>query len=631
VATVASPPLDALEESWYEPGGLISWFSTVDHKRIGMKYLVTALVFFVLGGIESLILRAQLGGPELHLISPEAYNQLFSMHGVTMMFLFATPVLSGFGNFFVPLMVGARDMAFPRLNAFGYWVFLAAGIFLYSAFLIGRAPDAGWFNYTPLSDAKFAPGINIDFYALGLILVAISTTGGAINFIVTILKMRAPGMSINRIPIFVWGELAMSFAIVFALPPLTVACTLLELQRRFGFHFFDAGKGGDPLLWQHLFWIFGHPEVYIIVLPALGVVSAIIPTFVRRRMVGYTWIVVAEMATALIGFGVWTHHMFVTGLPQVALSFVSLVSFMITIPSGVQIFAWVATLIAGRPVLRTPLLFVIGFILVFVLGGLSGVMFAAIPFDAQVHDTYFVVAHFHYVMTGAVIFPLFGALYYWLPKMTGRLMSERWGKASFWTIFVGFNLAFFPMHIAGILGQPRRTYTYQAGLGWTAPNLISTVGSFLLGLGILITFVNWVWSLRRGPKAPNDPWGGDTLEWATTSPPPEYNFATVPTIRSLEPVWDQPDLRDGSQPADRGGRALVGGHLTLSTSMLDGTPRTVVPMPHATAWPLVATAGLLAGFWGVVFGAWLLAGAGAILFGAGMVGWYWPRGETQEG
>src|SRR5438105_3694403 len=533
MATVTTDPLEELEQSWYEPPGLISWFTTVDHKRIGMKYLVTALAFFVFGGIESLIIRAQLGGPELHLISPEAYNQLFSMHGVTMMFLFAMPVLSGFGNFFVPLMVGARDMAFPRLNAFGYWVFLAAGIFLYSAFLIGRAPDAGWFAYTPLSDPRFTPGINIHFYTL--------------------------------------------------------------------------------------------------VLPALGVVSAIIPSFVRRRMVGYTWIVVAEMATALIGFGVWTHHMFVTGLPQVALSFVSLVSFMITIPSGVQIFAWVATLIAGRPVLRTPLLFVIGFILVFVLGGLSGVMFAAIPFDAQVHDSYFVVAHFHYVMVGAVIFPLFGALYYWLPKMTGKLMSERWGKASFWTIFVGFNLAFFPMHIAGILGQPRRTYTYQAGLGWTAPNLISTVGSFLLGLGILITFVNWVWSLRRGAPAPNDPWGGDTLEWATTSPPPEYNFAAVPTVRSLEPVWDQPELRDGAQPPDKGGRALVGGHLTLSTSMLDGTPRAVIAMPHATAWPLAATAGLLLGFWGVVFGAWLLGGAGALLFAAGMVGWHWPRGETQEG
>jgi cytochrome c oxidase subunit I+III len=629
LATITTAPA-SVEESWGGEEGLVSWFTTVDHKRIGMKYLVTAIVFFVVGGLESLVIRAQLAGPNLHLLTPEAYNQLFTMHGVTMMFLFATPVLSGFGNFFVPLMIGARDMSFPRLNAFGYWVFFAAGIFLYTAFVIGRAPDAGWFDYVPLAGGKFTPGLNIDFYALGLIFVAISTTAGAINFIVTILKMRAPGMSINRVPIFVWGELAMSFAIVFALPPLTVACTLLELERRFHFNFFDPARGGDPLLWQHLFWIFGHPEVYIIVLPALGIISALIPTFVRRGMVGYTWIVIAEMSTALIGFGVWTHHMFVTGLPPIALSFVSLVSFMITIPSGVQVFAWVATLIAGRPVLKTPMLYVLGFILVFVLGGLSGVMFAAVPFDAASHDTYFVVAHFHYVMVGAAIFALFGALYYWLPKMTGRMLDERAGKWSFWTMFVGFNLAFFPMHILGILGQPRRTYTYPANVGWGQMNLLSSVGAFLLAVGILVTLVNWVWSLRHGERAGNDPWGGDTLEWATTSPPPEYNFATIPTVRSLEPVWDQPDLRDGAQPPEKGGRPLAGGHLTLSTTMLDAQPRAIVPMPHASAWPLVATIGLLLAFWGVVFGAYLLAAAGALLFAGAMVGWYWPRGETQE-
>ncbi|HEU5002503.1 MAG TPA: cytochrome c oxidase subunit I [Actinomycetota bacterium] len=627
-ATSSSSP--SLEEMWGEPQGLGSWLSTVDHKRIGMKYLVTAMVFLVAGGVESLIMRAQLAQPNLHLISPEVYNQLFTMHGVTMMFLFATPVLSGFGNYLVPLMIGARDMAFPRLNAFGYWVFLASGIFLYSAFLTGHVPDAGWFNYVPLSGPRFAPGINIDFYALGLIFVAISTTAGAINFIVTILKMRAPGMSINRIPIFVWGELAMSFSIVFALPTLTVACVLLELERKFGFHFFDAGHGGDPLLWQHLFWIFGHPEVYIIILPALGMVSALIPTFTGRRMVGYIWIVIAEMATALIGFGVWTHHMFTTGLPQVAISFVALSSFFIAIPSGVQIFAWIATLIAGRPRLKTPMLFVLGFLLVFVIGGLSGVMFAAVPFDQQVHDSYFVIAHFHYVMVGGLLFPLFGALYYWLPKMTGRMMGEGLGKWSFWTMFAGFNVCFFPMHVMGILGQPRRTYTYQAGLGWTGPNLISTIGAFLLGLGIALTFWNWVWSRWHGAPAGNDPWGGDTLEWATTSPPPEYNFETIPTVASLEPTWDQPNLRDGAQPPEAGGRPLLGGHLTLSTSLLDGTPRAVVFMPHATLAPVIASLGLLVGFWGVVFGAWLLAGVGATVFAGGMIDWFWPRHQTQE-
>ncbi|MGH2719578.1 MAG: cytochrome c oxidase subunit I, partial [Actinomycetota bacterium] len=483
--------------------------------------------------------------------------------------------------------------------------------------------------YVPLSGPKYGSGIGIDYYALGLIFVAISTTSGAINFLVTILKCRAPGMSINRIPIFVWGELAMSFAILFALPTLSVACVLLELERRFGFHFFGS-KGGDPLLWQHLFWIFGHPEVYIIILPALGIISAMLPTFTGRRMVGYTWIVIAEMATALIGFGVWTHHMFTTGLPQIAISFVSLSSFMIAIPSGVQIFAWIATLIAGRPKLTTPMLFILGFLFVFVIGGLSGVMVAAIPFDQAVHDSYFVIAHFHYVMVGGLLFPLFGALHYWLPKMTGKMLSEKMGKWSFWIIFIGFNVCFFPMHIMGILGQPRRTYTYQAGLGWTGPNLASTIGAFVLGAGILLLFYNWFHSIRHGDKAPNDPWGGDTLEWATSSPPPEYNFAAVPTIRSLEPTWDQPELRDGAQPVEDGGRPLLGGHYTLSTSLLDGTPQVVVAMPHATSAPLWAAFGLLLGFWGVVFSAWLLGGIGAVVFAGGLIGWFWPRHQTQE-
>jgi cytochrome c oxidase subunit I+III len=630
MATVREENTEILEESWVEPKGLGSWIATVDHKRIGIRYLVTAMVLFVAGGLEALVIRIQLAQPNEHLVSPEIYNQMFTMHGVTMMFLFAVPVLSGFGNYLVPLMIGARDMAFPRLNAFGYWTFLAASIFMYSAFLVGHVPDAGWFNYTPLSGARYSPGLSIDFYCLGLIISTISVTGGAINFLVTILKMRAPGMSINRVPIFVWGELAMSFSVIFGFPPLTADCILLELQRRFGFHFFDAARGGDPLLWQHLFWIFGHPMVYIIILPALGMVSAMLPAFVRRRIVGYTWIVLAEMSTALIGFGVWTHHMFTTGLPIVAISFVSLSSFFITIPSGIQVFAWCATLLAGRPQLKTPMLFILGFLFVFVVGGLTGTMFAAVPFDQQVHDTYFVIAHFHYVMVGGLIFPLFAALYYWLPKMNGKLLNEPLGKWSFWVMFVGFNAAFFPMHIEGILGQPRRTYTYAANLGWTGPNLLSTIGAFVLAAGILMTFWNWFHSARRGKPAGNNPWDADTLEWATTSPPPEYNFESIPTVRSLEPVWDQPDLRDGAQPPEEGGRSLVSGHLTLSTSLLDGTPRAVVAMPHPTPAPFVATIGILVAFWGAVFGAYLVAGIGALCFAGGMIGWYWPRGETQE-
>ena len=616
-----------LTESWSEPPGLSSWLQTVDHKKIGRRYLFTGLVFFVFGGVEALLIRLQLAGPNLELLDPEAYNQLFSMHGVTMMFLFATPVLSGFGNYFVPLQIGARDMAFPRLNAFGYWVFLAAGIFLHTAFLIGRAPNDGWFNYVPLAGREFTPDLNIDFYALGLIFVGISTTAGAINFIVTIAKCRAPGMTLNRMPIFVWGELAMSLSIVFALPTLTLVNIMLELERRFGFHFFETSGGGDPVLWQHLFWIFGHPEVYLIVLPALGIVSAIIPTFAQRPMVGYTYIVLAEMATALLGFGVWAHHMFSTGIPTISMSFISIASFMITIPSGVQIFAWLATLVAGRPVLKTPLLFVLGFIVIFVLGGFTGVMFAAVPFDQAVTDSYFVVAHLHYVLIGGAVFPIFAAIYHWGPKMHGRMLHEGWGKVSFWLMFVGFNLAFFPMHIAGLWGQPRRTYTYQPGLGWDLPNLLSTIGGFVFALGVLVTFVNWAWSARRGAVAGDDPWKGETLEWATTSPPPAYNFASVPTVRSKEPAWDQPELAD---PAEERAWSLEGGHLQLSTSLLDAQPEAVVHMPAHSPWPLTLTVALLVLFFGFLTGAGLLVALGGIASAIGLAGWLWPRGESQE-
>ena len=625
MATIA----ERLESIWGEKPGLATWLTTVDHKKIGFKYLYTGLVFFVLGGIEALIIRVQLTDANLRVLDPEAYNQLFSMHGTTMMFLFVVPALSGLGNYFVPLMVGARDMAFPRLNAFGYWVFLASGLFLYSSFLVGKAPNDGWFNYVPLAGEEFTPGINIDFYALGVILLGVSTTAGALNFVVTIVKTRAPGMTINRMPIFVWGELALGLAIIFAQPSLTAALVMLELDRKFGFHFFDASAGGDPLLWQHLFWIFGHPWVYILVLPAFGIVSMMIPAFTRRPLIGYTFVVLAEMGVALIGFGVWVHHMFATGLPQVGLSFFSLGSFMVTIPSSIQVFAWLATLIAGKPMLKTPMLYVLGFIFIFVLGGLSGVMFASVPFDQQTTDTYFVVAHLHYVIFGGAVFPLLGGLYYWLPKMTGKLLDERWGKASFWVTFLGFNLAFFPMHIVGLLGQPRRTYTYEEGLGWEIWNLLETVGSFVLAAGILITFINWYTSVRRGEPAGNDPWKAETLEWSTPSPPPDYNFETIPTVRSRSPMWDQPELRDGQRP-EEGGLPLAGGHQTLSTSMLDGTPQAIVEMPHESPWPLALTLALLVLSYGVLIDSVGLIVVGGLGSAAGLMGWFWPRGETQE-
>ena len=626
MATIA----ERLGAMWHDRPGFAGLVASVDHKRIGLRYLYTGLAFLVVGGLQAALIRTQLADAELELVDPETYNQMFSMHGIVMMFLFAMPVLSGFGNYFVPLMIGARDMAFPRLNAFGYWVFLASGLFIFSSFLIGQAPNDGWFNYPPLSGPEFSPGLNIDFYALGLTFMGISSTAGAINFIVTIFKLRAPGMTLNRIPIFVWGELAMAFQIIFALPALTLANILLELERNFGFHFFGTEGGGDPLLWQHLFWIFGHPEVYIVVLPAFGIASAIIPTWSRRPMVGYTYIVVAELGTALIGFGVWVHHMFATGLPQITLSFIALAGFMIAIPSGTQVFAWLATLISGRPVLKTAMLYILGFIFTFVIGGVTGVMFSAIPFDQQVHDSYFVVAHMHYVLVGGAVFPMLAALYHWGPKMTGRLLDERLGKWSFWLTFIGFNMSMFPLHISGLMGQPRRVYTYEAGLGWEPYNLIATIGTYMLGVGLAITIYNWFKSKKKGEIAGNDPFGGETLEWATTSPPPHHNFDHIPTVRSREPVWDQPELRSGEQPVEAGGHPMAGGHITASTSLLDAKPQAIVHMPHGSPWPFYLTIALTVLFTGLLLGSIALSLIGVASSIAGICGWFWPRGETQE-
>jgi cytochrome c oxidase subunit 1/cytochrome c oxidase subunit I+III len=482
----------------------------------------------------------------------------------------------------------------------------------------------------PLSGEAFTPAINIDYYAVGLIFLGISSTGGAINFIVTILKLRAPGMIVSRIPIFVWGELAMALQIVFALPALTLVSVLLLLDRKFDFHFFDADSGGDPLLWQHLFWVFGHPEVYIVALPGFGIASAIIPTWVRRPIVGYTYIVIGELSVALIGFGVWVHHMFAVGLPNITLGFISLASFMVAIPSSIQVFAWLATLVAGRPVLRTPLLFVLGFIFIFVIGGVTGVMFAAIPFDQGVHDSYFVVAHLHYVLVGSAVFPIFAAVYHWGPKITGRLLDDRWGKVSFWLMFVGFNLAFFPQHLLGLFGMPRRVYTYDSDLGWGGYNMASTIGAFMLAVGILVTIVNWFRSRTRGAPAGNDPWRGETLEWYASSPPAHYNFVTIPTVRGREPLWDQPELAGGVQSPEEGGRPLTDGHVTLSTSMLDARPQAIVHMPHASVWPFLLSTALLVLAFAVLLDNWALTVAALVASVGGLIGWYWPRGQTQE-
>src|SRR3954467_1755997 len=447
---------EELEEVWADAPGVPGFFSTIDHKRIGMRYIYTAFFFFFTSGIMALVMRNQLATPGNHVVGPEVYNQLMTMHGTTMIFLFNTPVLAGFGNYVLPLQLGTRDMAFPRLNAFSYWIFVLSGIFFYASFLTGKAPDGGWFGYTPLTSATFSPGINLDFWGLAIVFVGISTTVGAVNFIVTTFKMRAPGMTINRVPIFVWSILSMAFMVLFAVPAVTLAAGLLELDRLFGTAFFNIHSGGNVLLYQHLFWFWGHPEVYILFVPATGMISMMLPVFSRHRLSGYIWIATALVAIAFMSFGVWVHHMFATGLPVQAMSLFSGVSLLIAVPSGVQFFSWIATMWHGKVQFTTPMLFAMGFLLIFLLGGITGVMVAVMPFDWQAHDSYFVVAHFHYVLNGAVVFPIFGAIYFWMPKMTGRMLSEGLGKLSFWVMFVGFNLAFFPMHVLGLLGMPRR-------------------------------------------------------------------------------------------------------------------------------------------------------------------------------
>jgi cytochrome c oxidase subunit I len=630
ITTAPTASTDRLTTIWETSPGLYGILASVDHKTIGKRYLVTAFVFFLLGGLEAAVMRWQLTRPDTHLLAPEVYNQLFTMHGVTMIFLFASPILSGFSNYLWPLMIGARDMAFPRVNALSYWTFLMSGIFLYSSVVIGQAPDGGWFAYVPMTEQAYSPGLNMDFYALGMIFLAISTTIGAINFVVTFFKLRAPGMSVNRVPIILWGTLSASIMIVFAAPALTASCILLYFDRRFGMHFFDAANGGHPLLWQHLFWMFGHPWVYIVVLPAIGLASDMIPTFARRPLAGYTFVALSTITTAILGFGVWVHHMFATGLPQLATTFFSAASMMITIPSGVAILAWIATLWYGRPVLKTPLLFMAGFIVLFVIGGLNGVMTAPVPFDWQLTDSYFIVAHIHYVLVGINVFPVFGAFYYWLPKMTGHMLSERLGRWVFALMFVGGNLAFFPMHIAGMLGMPRRIYTYQAGLGWDTVNLITTVGAYVFAVGVGLFLVDFFRSLRHGPLAGNNPWDGSTLEWSVSSPPPSYNFAVLPTVRSRYPLWED---RLGEAP--RGGGAAVpvldDGRETFGTSALDSDPEEVLRMPDDSLWPVLVSLALLILFYGLLLSLWWMAIVGVTGVMVLMVGWFWPsRIPTRE-
>jgi cytochrome c oxidase subunit I+III len=631
--TVTEPGLERvrrLETIWDEPRGVLGWLTTTDHKRIGLLYFFTTLVFFGAGGVEALLMRTQLSQANEKVLSPETYDQLMTMHGVTMIFLFVIPMTIGaFGNYLVPLMIGARDMAFPRMNALSYWLFLFSGLFIYVGLFMHAAPNAGWFNYVPLALKPYNPGRNIDFYALGLIFNSVSSTAAAINFIVTIFKLRAPGMSMNRMPLFIFAMLAVSLSLIFALPSLTTDLVFLELQRNAGFHFFDVAHGGSPLLWQHLFWLFGHPEVYIIILPAMGIATSIIPTFAKRKMVAFPLVALAELLVAFIGFGVWAHHMFATGLPTIQLVFFAAASMMVVIPSSIQIYAWTITVNLGRPDFRAPLMFIGGFIAFFVLGGLSGIMFAAIPFDQATTDTYFVVAHFHFIIFGAAVFPILGGMYYWFPKVTGRMYHEGVAKASFWLAFVGTALTFFPMHMLGLLGMTRRIYTYPNGMGWGAYNLSETIGAFILTAGLLMIFANLAYSRFRGPAAGPDPFGGGTLEWSTTSPPPHYNFPVIPVVRSAYPNWDREDREADRARLRRGELVFDEGHETPAATVVDAVPDEVVEMPSESPWPLVlsvCTAGL---FVMLLVRHYVVAGVFALLALLVLAAWHWKEPEEE--
>jgi cytochrome c oxidase subunit I+III len=608
---------ETLTRTWSRPPGLWGWLSTTDHKEIGRRYMVTALVFFLLAGVLALMMRVQLARPESGLISADRYNQIFTMHGTTMMFLFAVPVMEAVAIYVVPLMLGTRNIAFPRLNAFSYFVYLAGGVMVWVAFILNVGPDAGWFTYVPLAGPEFSPGKRVDFWAQMVTFTEVAALAVAVELVATILKQRAPGMSLSRMPLFVWAMLVVALMVIFSMPSVALASSMLIADRLVGTQFFNPVERGDPLLWQHLFWFFGHPEVYIIFLPGAGFVSQITETFSRRPVFGYPVMVLSLVTIGLLAFGLWVHHMFTTGLPRVGYSFYTAASMAVSIPAGIQIFCWIATLWSGRPRFEVPLLYVLGFIVTFVIGGLSGVMIASVPLDLQLHDTYFIVAHFHYVLIGGAVFPLLGALTYWFPKITGRLMSETLGRWNFALLFIGLNLTFFPMHYTGIIGMPRRVYTYPEGLGWETLNLLSTAGAFVMAAGVLLFLVNGWMSLRSGKLAGPDPWGAATLEWATTSPPPPYNFPHIPLVTSRSPLWDHP----GQLPVLTGLR--IEDREYVLTTIIDAQPDMREPSAEPNSWPFLAALATTALFIGSIFTPWAVVW-GAIPVAIALIVWFWP-------
>ena len=613
----------ALEATWHVPRGLRGWFSVVDHRTIAKRYITTAFVFFILAGMLAALMRIQLAVPNNRFLGPDLYNQVFTVHGTAMMFLFAVPVMEAMGVYLVPLMVGTRNIAFPRLNTFSYFIYLFGGTMLFAALLVNSGPDAGWFAYVPLSGPEYTPGKRTDFWAQLVTFTEISGLAVAVEIVATVFKLRAPGMSLNRMPLFVWAMLVTAFMVIFSMPSVVTGSSFLLLDRLVGTHFYNPAEGGDALLWQHLFWFFGHPEVYIIFVPALGMVSAIIAAFTQRPVFGYTAMVLALVATGFIGFGLWVHHMFTTGLPQLGLTYFTAASMIISIPSGIQIFCWIASLWRGRPQFTTPLLFVIGFIVIFVLGGLSGVTLASVPFDLQVHDTYYVVAHFHYVLLGGAVFPLIGGIYFWFPKMTGRMMDERLGKLNFAVLFVGFNITFFPMHILGFQGMPRRIYTYPAEMGWGTLNLVSTLGAVMLMLGGALFVYSVVRSYVAGAVAPDNPWHGDSLEWATSSPPPVYNFLYIPVVEGRNGLWD----RSADAPVVTGLRSDR--REVLVTDVMDAEPSNKCEFPEPTIWPFACAVVTSAFFVTSIFTPWALP-IFAIPIAITLIGWFWPSGKERQ-
>lgn len=583
--------------------GFWGWIATVDHKKIGIMYFVASFINLLIGGLEAMLLRLQIAQPRLSIIHPDLYNELFTMHGTTMIFLALMPMSAAFFNYLVPLMIGARDVAFPRLNSFGLWTFVLGSVFLNTSWFVGAAPNAGWFAYAPLTELQFNNGPNVDFYVFGLQMVGISSVMTGLNFLVTILNMRAPGMSMMQMPVFVWTTLITAFLLIFALPSITVAAFMLMFDRLFATNFFVAQAGADVHLWQHLFWIFGHPEVYILILPAMGVISEVLPVFSRKPLYGYTAIVLSTALIGFVGFGTWAHHMYASGLGPTVTSVFTVTTMLVAVPTGVKILNWIATLWGGTIRYTTAALFAISFLFLFTIGGLSGVMHAAAPSDTQQHDTYFIVAHLHYVLIGGTLVGFLSAIYYWFPKVTGRKMSERLGKLHFWLFFIAFNVTFFPQHFLGIAGMPRRIYTYEQGLGFGSWNLVSTIGAWGLGFTFLLLVYNMFQGVRNGERVENDPWDGRTLEWSISSPPPHYNFASLPQVTVRDAWWAEkhPELGHPDGPK------------TTVDRDVDGPKEDLIHLPGPSYYPALASLGLMITSFGGTFRVGIVAAIGLII------------------